>query len=147
MLVPALTLAAVTGAALASPLRRNNETGTLSVDLGYEIHTAATNSSGGYYVFSNIPYAEQPTGDLRFHTVGLPQGNNSLVNNGSADVICMQSYPEWIIELTAQSNGVSAGMMEQIMLSQTGQTEACLMLDVYVPTDVFKRNTTDLGTY
>lgn len=58
----------------------------------------------------------------------------------------MQSYPEWIIELTAQSNGVSTEMMEQIMLSQTGQTEACLMLDVYVPIDVFERNATKLGT-
>lgn len=57
----------------------------------------------------------------------------------------MQSYPKWIIELTAQSNGVSTEVMEQIMLSQAGQTEACLMLDVYVPTNVFKSNTTELG--
>lgn len=102
-------------------------------------------SSGGYYIFSNIPYAEQPTGDLRFHTVGLPQGNSSAVNNGLEDVICMQSYPKWIIELTAQSNGVSTEVMEQIMLSQAGQTEACLVLDVYVPASVFKRNTTEQG--
>lgn len=144
MFVRALTLAAITGTAVASPLRRNNQTETPSVDLGYEIHTAATtNSSGGYYVFSNIPFAEQPIDDLRFHTVGLPQGNNSLVNNGSTDVICMQSYPEWIIELTAQSTGVPTEMMEQIMLSQPGQTEACLVLDVYVPIDVFMRNATE----
>lgn len=57
----------------------------------------------------------------------------------------MQSYPKWIIDLTAQSNGVSTEVMEQIMLSQAGQTEACLMLDVYVPTNVFKRNATELG--
>lgn len=57
----------------------------------------------------------------------------------------MQAYPEWIIELTAQSNGVSTEVMEQIMLSQAGQTEACLVLDVYVPVNVFKRNTTELG--
>lgn len=102
-------------------------------------------SSGGYYIFSNIPYAEQPTDDLRFHTVGLPQGNSSDINDGLTDVICMQAYPEWIIELTAQSNGVSTEVMEQIMLSQAGQTEACLVLDVYVPTNVFRRNTTELG--
>ena len=59
----------------------------------------------------------------------------------------MQSYPEWIIELTAQSNGVSPEVMEQIMFSQAGQTEACLVLDVYVPANVFKRNTTDLGKF
>lgn len=89
MLVRALILAAITGVAVASPLRSNNQTEAPSVDLGYEIHTATTNSSGGYHVFSNIPYADQPIDDLRFHTVGLPQGNNSLVNNGSTDVICM----------------------------------------------------------
>ncbi|KAG6363663.1 hypothetical protein INS49_008764 [Diaporthe citri] len=143
MLVSLLTLAALAGAAFGSPLRRNNLTDTPSVNLGYEIHTATTNSSGGYYIFSNIPYAEQPTGDLRFHTVGLPQGNSSGVNNGLEDMICMQSYPKWIIELTAQSNGVSTEVMEQIMLSQAGQTEACLALDVHVPTDVFEKNTTE----
>lgn len=57
----------------------------------------------------------------------------------------MQSYPEWIIELTAQSNGVSTEVMEQIMRSQAGQTEACLVLDVYVPENVFRKNTTELG--
>lgn len=102
-------------------------------------------SSGDYYIFSNIPYAEQPTDDLRFQTVGLPPENSSVVNNGSTDLICMQSYPKWIIELTAQSNNVSTEVMEQIMLSQAGQTEACLVLDVYVPANVFKRNTTESG--
>ncbi|KAI3396190.1 hypothetical protein diail_393 [Diaporthe ilicicola] len=142
MLAKTLTLAALVGVSPASPSRRNNLTDTPLVNLGYEIHTATTNSSGGYYVFSNIPYAEQPTGDLRFRTVGLPQGNDSVINDGSTDVICMQSYPEWIIELTAQSNGVSTEVMEQILRSQAGQTEACLMLDVYVPVKVFQRNAT-----
>jgi hypothetical protein len=59
----------------------------------------------------------------------------------------MQAYPEWIIELTAQSNGVSPAVMEQILLSQAGQTEACLVLDVYVPTNVFERNSTELGKH
>ncbi|KAL1859819.1 hypothetical protein Daus18300_009409 [Diaporthe australafricana] len=142
MLANSLTLVALVGTALASPLRRNNLTDTPSVNLGYEIHTATTNSSGGYYIFSNIPYAEQPTDDLRFHTVGLPQGNSSVVNDGSTDVICMQAYPEWIIELTAQSNGVSTEVVEQILRSQAGQTEACLVLDVYVPANVLRRNAT-----
>lgn len=43
MLVRALTLAAITGAAVASTLRKNNQTEIPSVDLGYEIHTATTN--------------------------------------------------------------------------------------------------------
>lgn len=84
---------------------------------------------------------------MRFHTVGLPQGNSSVVKNGSTDVICMQSYPMWIIELTAQSNNVSTEVMEQIMLSQAGQTEACLVLDIHVPANIFKKNTTESGAY
>lgn len=43
MLVRALILAAITGVAVASPLRSNNQTEAPSVDLGYEIHTATTN--------------------------------------------------------------------------------------------------------
>lgn len=110
---------------------------TPSVDLGYEIHTASTNSSGDYYIFSNIPYAEQPVDDLRFHVVGLPTGTSSTVNNGSADVLCMQAYPEWIIELQAKSYCIDTDLMREMLYAQPGQTEACLMLDVYVPTKVF----------
>lgn len=43
MLVSSFTLAALAGAAMGSPLRRNNLTEAASVDLGYEIHTATTN--------------------------------------------------------------------------------------------------------
>lgn len=113
---------------------------TPSVDLGYEIHTASTNSSGDYYIFSNIPYAEQPVDDLRFHVVGLPTGTSSTVNNGSADVLCMQAYPEWIIELQAKSYCIETDLMREMLYAQPGQTEACLMLDVYVPTKVFDGN-------
>ncbi|KAK2597723.1 hypothetical protein N8I77_012488 [Diaporthe amygdali] len=142
MLTSSLTLAALFGIGVASPFKRSNLTDSPFVDLGYEIHTSTTNSSGGYYIFSNIPYAEQPIDDLRFHTVGLPQGNSSDINDGSTNVMCMQSYPMWIIELTAQSYNVSVEVMEQILLSQAGQTEACLVLDVYVPENVFKQNAT-----
>ncbi|KUI53127.1 Lipase 2 [Cytospora mali] len=126
------TLALLVGTALASPFKthlvsRHND--TLSVNLGYEIHTGTRNSSGGYYIFSNIPYAEQPVDDLRFNVVGLPTGNSSTVNNGSTDVMCMQAYPEWIVELEAEAYGVSTEVMEEILYAQSGQTEACLMLD------------------
>lgn len=59
----------------------------------------------------------------------------------------MQSYPKWIVELTAQSYGVSTEVMEQILRSQAGQTEACLVLDVYVPANVFRRNATEAGMF
>lgn len=43
MLVSSLTLVALAGVAVASPLTRNNLTEAQSVNLGYEIHTASTN--------------------------------------------------------------------------------------------------------
>lgn len=43
MLISLFTLAALAGAAMGSPLRRDNLTEAASVDLGYEIHTATAN--------------------------------------------------------------------------------------------------------
>lgn len=97
-------------------------------------------------MFSNIPYAQQPTGHLRFQKVSLPSGSSSTVNNGSTDIICMQAYPEWIVQLQAEAYGVSTETMEQILYAQSGQTEACLVLDVYVPTTVFDGNATSKGS-
>ncbi|ROV89462.1 hypothetical protein VMCG_10229 [Cytospora schulzeri] len=142
------TLALLVATTLASPLKTHlcsRQDVTPSVDLGYEIHTASTNSSGDYYMFSNIPYADQPVDDLRFHVVGLPTGNSSTANDGSTDVMCMQAYPEWIINLEAEASCVTAEVMKDTLYAQPGQTEACLMLDVYVPTKVFDRNVSSTG--
>lgn len=62
------------------------------------------------------------------------------MNNGSTDAICYQGYPQWIIEEEAEAYGVSAEVMEEILYSAAGQTEACLMLDVRVPAGVFASN-------
>lgn len=102
--------------------------------------------TGDYYVFSNIPYADQPTGDKRFQKVDLPTGTSSIVNTGSTNYMCYQAYPEWIIEEEAAVYGVSDEQMEQILYAGTGQTEDCLLLDVYVPSGVFSSNSTSKGT-
>lgn len=62
-------------------------------------------------------------------------------------MICMQAYPEWIIELEAEAYGVSTEVMEEILYAESGQTEACLMLDVYVPANVFDGNTSSKGQF
>lgn len=103
--------------------------------------------TGDYYLFSNVPYAEQPTGHLRFQRVSLPTANSSTMNNGSSDVICMQAYPEWIVQLQAEAYGVSVDVMTQILYAESGQTEACLVLDVYVPAAVFDGNATSKGIH
>ncbi|KAH8895297.1 alpha/beta-hydrolase [Thozetella sp. PMI_491] len=108
-----------------------------SVDLGYEVHTATVNETGDYYIFSNVPYADQPVGTRRFQLPVLPSGLSSDVNNGSGTVMCMQAYPEWIVRLQAAAYGVTVEQMQQILYYTEGQTEACLMLDIYVPAKVF----------
>ena len=75
--------------------------------------------------------------DLRFQKTTLPTGTSSTVNNGSDSVICMQAYPSWIIALQAEMYGVSAEVMEEILWTETGQTESCLVLDVRVPEKIF----------
>lgn len=61
--------------------------------------------------------------------------------------MCMQAYPEWIVELQAEAYGVSTEVMMEILYAESGQTEACLVLDVYVPSGVFDGNFTSKGTY
>ncbi|KAJ4423137.1 hypothetical protein N0V82_002266 [Gnomoniopsis sp. IMI 355080] len=131
--------------ALASPLGalQSRQDSVPSVDLGYEVHTGTENSTGNYYIFSNVPYADQPVGDKRFQKVGLPSGSSSTVNNGSTDQICYQAYPQWIIEEEAEAYGLSDEEMEEILYSAAGQTEACLLLNVYVPTGVFASNSSE----
>lgn len=76
----------------------------------------------------------------------LPTGTSSTVNQGSTDYMCYQAYPEWIIEEEASAYGVSVELMEQILYAAAGQTEACLLLDVYVPSGIFSSNSTAKGT-
>ncbi|TVY80951.1 Carboxylesterase patB [Lachnellula suecica] len=111
-----------------------------SVDLGYEIHTATTNTSGDYYIFSNIPYAQQPVDSLRFQFPVAITGNDSTVNNGSTTPICIQGAPLWSIEQAAAQDGLPVEVVEQFLWNEAGQTEACLVLDVYVPESTFNNN-------
>ncbi|KAI1411957.1 alpha/beta-hydrolase [Hypoxylon sp. FL1857] len=113
-----------------------------TVDLGYEIHQGSINSTGNYYVFSNIPYAQQPVGELRFQKPVAISGKGSGFNNGTSDrdvVICPQAYPQWVINLMAERGGVDNETMADRLNNQPGQTEACLVLDVYVPANSFSQ--------
>lgn len=115
--------------------RRDNST---TVDLGYEVHSATVNETGNYYLFSNVPYAQQPIGDLRFQKPVLPTGTNSTVNDGgSSDIECMQAYPGWVVDLQAASYGVDATTMATILYNTGAQTESCLVLDIYVPETIY----------
>ncbi|KAH8673786.1 Alpha/Beta hydrolase protein [Xylariales sp. PMI_506] len=137
-------LASMAVSALAAPRDvQSRQTTTPTVDLGYEVHSGSINSTGDYYLFSNIPYAEQPVGDLRFQKVSLPTGSNSTVNDGgSVEIECMQAYPEWIVALEAAAYGLDVATMAAVLDTAAGQTESCLYLDVYVPVDIFEAGAT-----
>jgi carboxylesterase type B len=50
-------------------------------------------STGNYYNFSNIRYAEPPLGRLRFAAPQSPKGRSHSVDTGSVARICPQAYP------------------------------------------------------
>lgn len=67
------------------------------------------------------------------------------MNNGSTEIICYQSEPEWIYAIEAASYGITVEEVEEILYTEAGQTEACLVLDAYVPAGVFDGNSTSKG--
>ena len=113
-----------------------------TVDLGYSVHQAISfNTTGSYYNFSNIRYAEPPVGELRFRAPVAVSGHNTSIDNGSIGRICPQAITGWFRDAEAfvpdylsgkpfspppTSNG-SAGTPDPRM------SEDCLFLDVIVP--------------
>ncbi|KAI2616958.1 alpha/beta-hydrolase [Hypomontagnella submonticulosa] len=134
------TCAAIFSSALGRYDRRQSDLPV--VDLGYEVHQGSVNITGDYYLFSNIPYAKQPIDDLRFRKPVAIEDSDSGGNDGIGDgevVMCPQAYPQWVINLMAERNGVDNETMAALLNSQAGQTESCLVLDVYVPEDIFSQ--------
>jgi carboxylesterase type B len=152
------------------------------VDLGYEIHEALSfnvsvhrdsNDSDGLlrsllraqesaqlYNFSNIRYAQPPTGNLRFAAPVPPTGRNPVVQRGAEGRVCPQAQPDWQPIATAPVGGVmtynaynltnfsfpvfqETHGQEYLDASSEGRsnnsqiTEDCLFLDVVVPKDIF----------
>lgn len=93
-------------------------------------------------MFSDIPYAQQPIGDLRFQKPVLMASDGEATPSTSSSIECMQSYPEWIIELQASAYGVDAATMEYILYNSGNQTESCLALDVWVPISIYESGAT-----
>jgi carboxylesterase type B len=109
-------------------------------------------STGGFYNFSNIRYAQPPVGTLRFRAPLPPTGRKTTVDNGSVGRICPQANPAW--ELIAadfvpdylegipfNASAASAGssnMTGMLPPQDPRTTEDCLFLDVVVPETIFK---------
>ncbi|KAL9600988.1 MAG: hypothetical protein Q9219_002810 [cf. Caloplaca sp. 3 TL-2023] len=124
------------------------------IDLGYSLHQASIfDTTGRTYNFSNIRYAEPPTGDLRFRAPLPPQTVNRSVDDGSIGRVCAQAIPAWEAiaaqfvpaYLTGQPFNVSdaeaaldaAASSEPFIDPRT--TEDCLFLDVVVPEQILSK--------
>ncbi|KAF2136678.1 uncharacterized protein K452DRAFT_237078 [Aplosporella prunicola CBS 121167] len=122
------------------------------VDLGYELYRAAAfNQTAGYYNFSNIRYAQPPTGDLRFREPQPPKTDRSVVHDGSDGRVCPQADPAWNLvaaqwlpqylisgTLKNVSRTVSPAIISNYTLTRDPrENEDCLFLDVIVPQQVY----------
>lgn len=77
-------------------------------------------------------------GEYRFQEPVAISGSSSEINDGTTTgTRCMQAYPEWILEFQAAAYGVDVATISAILYAQAGQTESCLLLDVYVPAGIF----------
>ncbi|MCJ1367175.1 hypothetical protein MMC16_006307 [Acarospora aff. strigata] len=146
---------AVAGLAIASFAVARSSEPLPTVNLGYEVHQAALfNSTGGFYNFSNIRYAEPPVGNLRFRAPVAPKGNSSTVQNGSKGAVCPQAFPAWLAVVTPFVEAYLQGKpfdynatVAALMANSTGRlppqdprtSEDCLFLDVMVPKQVFEQ--------
>ncbi|KAJ5783497.1 Carboxylesterase type B [Penicillium psychrosexuale] len=136
------------------------------VDLGYQRHQAISfNSTGRYYQFSNIRYAEPPLGPLRF-ALPVPPRNHSddVVNGKGLGNICPQSQACWFNVqsefVTAVTEGSSfnfTAAYDQVYRQDDCtkprpvadqnplESEDCLFLDVYVPERVISKRQGEKG--
>ena len=108
----------------------------------------------GLLKFQNIPYAREPTGNLRFRAPEPPLTNRSAVQTGSRVRVCPQGIPIW----QAKANPLvgyysSPNISFNLQQWETGilhegvppgdvnaiADENCLLLDVHVSSDTLKR--------
>ncbi|KAK8855116.1 carboxylesterase family protein-like protein [Apiospora arundinis] len=88
----AIAILCVPSGALVTP----NQTCLPTVDLGYEVHKAITyNATTDVYKFSNIRYAQPPSGQLRFRAPLPPLEDRSRIQDGAQYRACPQGIPHW----------------------------------------------------
>ena len=101
---------------------------------------------------NTVGRGEESSGELRFQKpvpirdVGPRMNKTRPVKNVyNMTVVCPQAYPEWVINLTAVRRGTDRNTAARLLNGQAGQTEACLVLDVFVPESIFMQGVTAKG--
>ena len=120
------------------------------------IHRAqAYNSSTDILRFSNIRYAQAPTGELRFRAPLPPLENRSVIEDGSTYRACPQGMPVWQanayipigkysgsapFSLAAWEHDIATSRPPPGLLETMNDnvSEDCLFLDVHVRKENFK---------
>ena len=115
--------------------------------------TLKTQESSGIYDFSNIRYAQPPTGELRFQESRTPE-TNQAIQTGEEGRICYQSIPNWFIlsqnvvpqflsgmpvnptYVNASENPTRLSPVK-VPPPSVNESEDCLFLDIQVPENVF----------
>ena len=119
-----------------------------------ELHRALSyNDTNDFYKFSNVRYAQPPTGELRFRAPRPPLRDRTTIHNGSETRICPQGVPEWQRKAFGPISKYASGApfalenwekdiatMEPPNIDfYSNNTEDCLFLDVYVPRKVLEK--------
>ncbi|KJZ73668.1 hypothetical protein HIM_07001 [Hirsutella minnesotensis 3608] len=135
-----LTVAAALGSAvIGSPVQSHGGDGNPVVDLGYALHRGALNSTGDFYAFRNIRFAEPPVGKRRFQPAEPVSSVNRTVDDGAAGHVCPQGSPEWKLRRDAAmaKTNVSTDTVRMALENDPRQNEDCLFLDVMVPKKIY----------
>ncbi|PKS08063.1 hypothetical protein jhhlp_006675 [Lomentospora prolificans] len=114
--------------------------------MGFTLETVALlQTTGEYYSFKNIPYAEAPVGELRFQAPVPRVTVNRTIDDGSNTRICHQasgSYFPYSLALVATTIATTCDArpnnLAGIPPTNASESEDCLLLDVHVPKLIWK---------
>jgi len=118
--------------------------------------------TSGTYHFSNIRYAQPPTGELRFQAPRSPETDRTT-QTGEDGHVCYQAVPNWFESVPGVTPQLLGGNVNstyvnasehatplsraQVPLPIPHESEDCLFLDVHVPEKtLFNRNNSDGAT-
>ena len=100
------------------------------VNLGYVSYSGYQNSTAGITYYRGVPYAQPPTGELRWQKPRPIEGSNNfsgkVVDATTIAPACYQSLPLSLYSAQNVSN-------TSFIATPQGQSEDCLTLDVLVP--------------